>query len=387
MHEAVLEDRLGHHRGALGHRHHGHELGLHVGGEARIGLRHHIGAAQPVVAAHANAALGLGHFHAGIIERAAQRGQMVHVGALQQQVAPGNGGGAGIGAGLDAIGNDAMRRAVQRIHAIDDQLAGAQAADARAHGDEAGHQIADFRLARGIGDDRLALGQARRHQQVLGGADRGEGQLDRGAAQPPLDAGIDIAAIEADFGAHQLQALEVQVHRPRADRAAAGQRDAGLPHARQQRAEHQDGGTHLAHDVVRRLGAGDRAADRQGAPILADRIDRDAMAAQQGHHRVDIRQMRHVGQHQALFGEQAAGEQGQRGVFRAADGDGAVERAAAADANAVHVTASEVPRRVDACICPPCRRSSPRRGRRPGGTGTGRSPHGRRFSPEAGSCC
>ena len=38
MHEAVLEDRLAHGRGALRHAHQRDELGLQIGGEAREGL-------------------------------------------------------------------------------------------------------------------------------------------------------------------------------------------------------------------------------------------------------------------------------------------------------------------------------------------------------------
>ena len=51
-----------------------------------------------------------------------------------------------------------------------------------------------------------------------------------------LALGDDVAVLDDDLGAHRLQALDVLVDRPRADRAAAGQRDARLAEARQQRA-------------------------------------------------------------------------------------------------------------------------------------------------------
>ena len=38
VHEAVFEDGLADHALALRHRHQRHELGLHIGGEARIGI-------------------------------------------------------------------------------------------------------------------------------------------------------------------------------------------------------------------------------------------------------------------------------------------------------------------------------------------------------------
>ena len=64
--------------------------------------------------------------------------------------------------------NDGVGRAVQALDALDDELAGADAPDPRAHGDEAMAEVDDLGLARGVAQNRLALGKARRHQQVLG---------------------------------------------------------------------------------------------------------------------------------------------------------------------------------------------------------------------------
>ena len=152
----------------------------------------------------------------------------------------------------------------------------------------------------------------------------------------PSRSRVDVAALQRDAGAHLLQALQVQIDRARADGAAAGQRDARLADARQQRTEHQERGAHLAHDVVRRLGVGDGAAERQRAAVIADRLDRDAVLRQQQRHGGDVVEPRHVRQHQALVGQQAGGHQRQRGVLGAADDDLAGERPAAADANTVH---------------------------------------------------
>ena len=70
VHEAVLEDGLGDHRGALRDRHQRHELGLHVGGETWEWLGHDVGAVQAVQAAHRNAALGFSDLHPGALEHA-----------------------------------------------------------------------------------------------------------------------------------------------------------------------------------------------------------------------------------------------------------------------------------------------------------------------------
>ncbi len=179
----------------------------------------------------------------------------------------------------------------------------------------------------------------------------------------PATRAIDIAGVEFDRGAHLLQPLEVQVDRPRADGAAAGQRDPRLPHPRQQRPEHQDGGAHLAHDVVRRLGIGDRAAERERAAVIAGTVHRDAVLGQQLRHRLDIGEPRHVGQHQPLLGQQPGGHQRQRwrswrrrwefrqtAAGRRRSGCYPCTRSNLLQAGAAR-------RRAGPCICPPCRRS------------------------------
>ena len=89
------------------------------------------------------------------------------------------------------------------------------------------------------------------------------GSTIRRAGQAGRGAGVDVAGFQPDLGAERLQALEVQVDRPGADGAAAGEGDASLAGAGQERAQHQDRGPHLGDDVVGRLGVGDVAADRQ----------------------------------------------------------------------------------------------------------------------------
>ncbi len=132
---------------------------------------------------------------------------------------------------------------------------------------------------------------------------------------------MDVAAFQADHRAHLLQALQVQIDRTGADGTAAGQGDLRLAAAGEQRAEHQDGGAHLAHDVVRRLGMGDRAAERQHASVLGGAFHGDAVLRQQAAHGGDVGKLRHVFQHQPVIGQHAGGHQRQGGVLGAADGD------------------------------------------------------------------
>jgi hypothetical protein len=94
--------------------------------------------------------------------------------------------------------------------------------------------------ARGVLQHGLAIGQGRGHHQVLG-AGHGDhvgrdARARRRRGRPHLRCqGLDVAVLHGDLGAHGLQALDVLVHRPRADGAAAGQRHLGRAEAGQQR--------------------------------------------------------------------------------------------------------------------------------------------------------
>ena len=55
------------------------------------------------------------------------------------------------------------------------------------------------------------------------------GKLDLRALQAPRRLGVDIALVQVDLRAQRLQRLQEQVDRPRADGAAAGQRDRASP--------------------------------------------------------------------------------------------------------------------------------------------------------------
>ena len=207
--------------------------------------------------------------------------------------------------------------------------------DAGAHGDQAVGQIGDFRLAGGVGQDRPAVRQGGGHQQIFGGADRDERKQDVRALEALGDGGVDVAAFQADFGAHLLQPFQVQVDRPGADGAAAWKRDLGFAAAGEQGAEHQDGGAHFSHDVVGGEGVRYRAAERDGAAFLVGAFDGDAVLGEELAHGVQVGEQGDVGEGQALVGEQAGGHQREAGVFGAANVDAAVQRAATLDQYAV----------------------------------------------------
>ena len=157
--------------------------------------------------------------------------------------------------------------------------------------------------------------------------------------------GDDVAAVDVDLGAQRLQRHQVQVDRPRADGAAARQRDARLAAARQQRAQHPEARAHAADQLVGRGGVDDVARGqmeglaqvRRGIGALAVDGEVDAVVAQDARQQVDVGEVRHVLQGQPVGRQQARDHQRQGRVLGAGDRDGAVQRAAAGDADAIHM--------------------------------------------------
>jgi hypothetical protein len=205
---------------------------------------------RPFFRAHLQPALGLLHRDAGRVEPFGEGRDEVDPAAEAFDLAPGDGGGEHVGAELDPVGDDLMRRAVEVGHALDGEGRGALALDPRAHRAQAAGEVDDLGLARGVADLGRALRQRRGHERVLGRAHGDEGNSMTAPFSPPFAPGVDVALAQVERRAQRLERLEVQVHGPRADGAAAGQRDDRLPVARQQRPEDEDRGAHLAHDVV-----------------------------------------------------------------------------------------------------------------------------------------
>ena len=87
-----------------------------------------------------------------------------------------------------------------------------------------------------------------------------KGNSMRAPFRPLWRRGDDIAIFQRDGGAQRFQRLQVQIDRPGADGAAAGERDLGLAMAGQQRRQHLEAGAHFAHHVVGGEGGGMVAA-------------------------------------------------------------------------------------------------------------------------------
>ncbi len=242
---------------------------------------------------------------------------------------------------LDPIGDDREFHAVQarRSGDADDRLAGA--ADLRAHGAQGRAEVGDLRLAGGVLDDRLALGERGDHHQVLGGADRRHVEVDAGAAEA-VDGGLGVAVRDIDDRTELAQAVDVQVHRPAADGAAAGQRDARLAEAREQRPEHEERGAHRLHEIVRCLVAVDAGgADASTARPALDRRAEILEQTQRRPHVDDVGQVAHLAR---FVGEQRREEDRQRGVLRPRDRHLTLQPPSAPHQDGIHQPPLPVPR-------------------------------------------
>ena len=219
---------------------------------------------------------------------------------------------------------------VERRDSLYMNRVGARAFDLRAHRDQERRELADLGLARGVLDDRLALGAGRGHHEVLGARHR-----DRVEHEPRAfelrGARADVAVVDRDRRAHRAQPHDVQIHGPRADRATARQRDVGMPEPAEQRPEHENRRAHRLHELVRREEFLDAAMHRRSTlpssrcsaatPMRFSSFSVVAMSFSFG-------TLRSV---DGPVGEQRGGEDRQRGVLRAGDSNLAVERLSADD--------------------------------------------------------
>src|SRR3546814_16703866 len=121
-----------------------------------------------------------------------------------------------------------VRGRVQRRDAPDTDRGRTIAFDLRAHCAQTIRKIDDFRLARGVFKYRFAVGQRRRHHQVLGARDRHRIENATRALEL-LGIGVHEAAIEIDLVDHPLSAHTVPTVRPCPDRTHTATRN--MPHA------------------------------------------------------------------------------------------------------------------------------------------------------------
>src|SRR6202051_2125913 len=143
VHEAIFKDIFGDGGGAFGLGGEGHELGLHVGGEAGVLLGGDVGGLEVGGAFGADAdVVGVDvEADADGLELGDDRAEVGGLAAVDVEVAAGDGAGDEEGAGLDAVGVDAVAGAVEFGDTFDLDGGGAGAFDLGAHGGEQGSEV------------------------------------------------------------------------------------------------------------------------------------------------------------------------------------------------------------------------------------------------------
>ena len=261
---------------------------------------------------HENTVLARLDIDARLTQRGNGSVHLLDAGAFQLHLAAGDRRGAGIGAGFDTVGHHLIGRAMQTLDPVDGEVRRADAFDLRAHGHQQVAQVDNFRLTRGIVQTAHALGQRGSHQRVLRRAHRDHGEGITPARQATIGRNrADIASSQLDPRAKSFQHLQVQIDRTVANGATAGQRHRSLARAGQQRAQHQNRGAHLAHQFIRRGGAGQaRGGQRDNAAEIlrtaAGNGGGNAELVQQVLKPVHIRQTRQITQGQRFLRQQGA---------------------------------------------------------------------------------
>ena len=155
----------------------------------------------------------------------------------------------------------------------------------------------------------------------------------RRAAQPLARVAVDVAVRRASISrAHRLEALEVLVDRPRADRAAAGQRHARPAVARDQRPEHEHRRAHRLDQLVGRLVTRRRPSVSTARDALARVDDVAPRRVEQPPHRAHVAQRGDVAIDRAAARRAATDARiGSAAFFDARDAHLAAQARAAAD--------------------------------------------------------
>ncbi|OPZ04165.1 MAG: hypothetical protein BWZ08_02755 [candidate division BRC1 bacterium ADurb.BinA292] len=146
--------------------------------------------------------------------------------------------------------------------------------------------------------------------------------------------GDHVAPLDLDLRSQRLEPAQVEIDRPGADRAPAGEAHPCPFQPRQHRAHHVGRGAHLAHHVVRRLVVAETGRVDPHPVVFV--VNPGAQFAQHAGHRLDVAQVGHVAQGGCAVGQQAGNHQRQRGVLRPADVNFARKAAVALYQKSIH---------------------------------------------------
>ncbi len=128
----------------------------------------------------------------------------------------------------------------------------------------------------------------------------------------------------------------MQIDRSRANRAASGQRYIGFTEAGDQRSQYEDRCAHRFDQIIGCAALGDRAAVDFNIEFFI-KCCLGTHTLQQGNHRRDVLEVRHIPDRDRFSRQQGAGEDWQRRVLRARNRDHALERRTTFDEQLIHV--------------------------------------------------
>src|ERR1700689_3987467 len=144
----------------------------------------------------------------------------------EEKVSPGDRSGDEKRAGLDAVRDNGVRRAMQARDALNAKRGSTHTFDLRAHFYQELGEIGDFRFERGIFEDRFTLGQNRSRQNIFCAGDSNFRKAESGATKA-LAAGFHIAMFDGNLRAQFFERLNVNIDWARSDSATPGQGNAG----------------------------------------------------------------------------------------------------------------------------------------------------------------
>src|SRR6266508_1608206 len=253
--------------------------------------------------------------------------------AIHDQLAAGGGGQPDEARHLDVVRADGVLAAAEALDPGDGEPVGADPADAGPERAEEPAQVLHVGLAGGVADDRLALGEHGRGHGVLGGRHRRLVQ-EHGLAGEPVGRQLE-HPVELDRGPERADGEQVGVEPAAADHVAPrwGQGAAAGP------GQQGPGQQHRGPDA----GAQARVEAHLPDPV---RVDPDVVGAGVGdlgpghggelEHGVHVTDAGHVVEHDRPVGQQGRRDDGQRGVLVAGRSDGAADRLATLDDEALH---------------------------------------------------
>src|SRR5450631_3336553 len=313
--KARLEDVLGNHRAAAGHRVVDEGEGLQVGRKPWVGQGGDVERRWTPRCCHPEPAISHRDVRTSIGQQVQGRAHVCRHRTDHFHVTTGRGSGERPGTCRDTVGHHLVGDGVQGADALHHDHRCSGALDPGTHlGQERG-DVDDLRLARSVCHGGPAVGQHRGHQDVLGSADAGEAQPDVATMQSMRRLGDEVPVVDVHRGPQRLEPGGVHVQAARSDRVTARDRNVRPAAPGYQRAEHADGGSQCPDQLV--VGAvhdrlGDIELDDPGLRIV---VNGAPEASQQLGHDRHVNDCRHIAQPRPAHRQQGPRHQLQSAVL------------------------------------------------------------------------